>query len=216
MNRRNLTYKLIALIVGLLSVNGCGGRIIEVHRQIPVVYVRTTIPLRIVLVVPESTRQYKCNHCNLFNSSKFDCGLALYDVCLMSLEKIFFEIQAVKEINQASRPWDCALWLELDEFKISYPALPNFPFVFKKAHSWINLKYKLTNKDNEDLIISNIFNKTERYFITTYERQQDDISALIERAVLRMVEEVMQAYKNGWITPVNKEHKEHSAMQCEH
>jgi hypothetical protein len=226
---RNLKI-FINFIVTLWLAVGCVQVPVQVPLRIPSVFVEHKIPYRVVLVIPEDIRQHECT-CFRVGASlphaiySIQCGLALYEACTKTMYRIFVDVQTVKDIKEARKPWDLALWMEVDKFEMSCP-------IFMNTSVCISLRYKLTDKNNKELFSSSIsFEEDEEeieygfrnvmpfllasndsnYLLDIAEPVKVQtawaeepllsriISQVINKVMIKMVEEIMDAYNKGQI-----------------
>ena len=207
---KNLQRPKLRLVIGIILILGSSvGCTVKVPVKVPSIFVEKKIPYRVVLVIPDDIRQRECKHPSPTNFNKFNCGSALYETSLKTLDKLFIDVQAVKGIKEASKPWDRTLWLEVDEFRMVDYRLgdllagktPDFMSIIRVC---LALRYRLTDENNKELFSSNIsFEEKLSIFDETAIHSTKDplrheraaFSEVIEKAMLKMVDEVMDAYK---------------------
>lgn len=202
--RRNLRF---FIGIFLVLVTGCT---IKIPVKVLPMFVENKIPYHVVLVIPEDIRQRECKHPGLTNFNKFNCGPALYETCKKTMDNFFVDVQTVKDIKEATKPWDRTLWLEVDEFRMVGMGCrcgdfgSETPDIKAVNRVCLALKYKLTDNNGKELLSSNIsfeeklsiFDETV-FFSTTdpLRHERAAFSGVIEKAILKMVDELMDAYK---------------------
>lgn len=214
----NLQGPNLRLVIGIIFILGLGvGCTVKVPVKVPQMFIENKIPYRVVLVIPEDIRQRVCKHPGPTNFNKFNCGSALYETCAKTMDKVYIDVQTVKEIGEARKPWDRTLWLEVDEFKMvghRFGELLSGKVQVSKAFEAIyrvclTLRYKLTDDNNNELFSSNIsfeeklsiVDETQLAFSTKspLNREQRAFSQVIKKTMVKMVKELMEAYKKGQI-----------------
>lgn len=144
------------VIIGLLLslIMGCTSKV-HIAPTTPYMNVKTKIPFHVALVASSDLNKHECSYFALTHNVVFDCGPALYESIIQTMEELFVNVEPVSEINEASAPWDRALWFEVEEFKMHSPG------VTKTAHVSIRVKYKVTDNKNSETFSSEI--TVERY-----------------------------------------------------
>lgn len=202
----------IGIILILVLAVGCT---VKVPIKAPQMFVENKIPYRVVLVIPEDIRQHVCKHPSPTNFNKFNCGSALSESCAKTMDKIFIDVQTAKDIKEARKPSDRTLWLEVDEFRMVGVGY-RFSDLFSEKldldaviRVCLALKYRMTDNNGKELLSSNIsseeklsiVDETQIAFTTKspLHREQRAFSQVIKKAMVKMVEELMDAYKKGQI-----------------
>lgn len=202
----------IGIILILVLAVGCT---VKVPIKAPQMFVENKIPYRVVLVIPEDIRQHVCKHPSPTNFNKFNCGSALSESCAKTMDKIFIDVQTAKDIKEARKPSDRTLWLEIDEFRMVGVGY-RFSDLFSEKldldaviRVCLALKYRMTDNNGKEQLSSNIsfeeklsiVDETQIAFTTKspLRREQRAFSQVIKKAMVKMVEELMDAYKKGQI-----------------
>ena len=212
----NLQGQNLRIPIGIILILGLAvGCTVKVPIKVPRMFVENRIPYRVVLVIPEDIRQRVCKHPSPTNFNKFNCGSALSESCAKTMDKVFIDVQTVKNIKEARKPSDRTLWLEIDEFRMVGVGY-RFSDLFSEKldldaviRVCLALKYKMTDNNGKELLSSNIsfeeklsiVDETQIAFTTKspLSREQRAFSQVIKKAMVKMVEELMDAYKKGQI-----------------
>lgn len=137
------------IIIGVLlsSVTTCTNRV-HIGTAVPQVYVQKKIPFKVVLVIPDDLNKHECTFWAI-REVIFDCGNALNESTVKTIETLFMNVDTVSKITEVSAPWDRVLWIEIEEFRLSGSFIEN-------TNAYICMNYNVMDNQNNETFSSSI------------------------------------------------------------
>lgn len=223
------SWLFFTLIVILGLAGGCGKIFVQVPVRAPSVFVADTIPLRALLIIPEDIRQHECKCFRaagvLYPIYSIQCGSAFQEAYVKTMSRIFIDVQTVKDIKDFNETWDLALWMAVDKFEMSCPIFTNPSACISIRYKLTDKNNKELfsssisfEEEEEDieygfknvkpfLLASTpsdyLLDVAEPVKIQTAMAEQKLVSRIISQVInkvmIKMAEEIMDAYKKGYI-----------------
>ena len=144
---QSFVIRFIMIGVLLSSITTCANRV-HIGTAVPQMYVQKKIPFKVALIIPDDLNKHECTFWAM-REVIFDCGNALNESTVKTIENLFVNVETVSEITQVSASWDHALWIEVEEFRLSGSFTEN-------TNAYIRLKYNVMDNQNNETFSSSI------------------------------------------------------------